>query len=272
VNRTEYYYLGNLLIWKKNFRNGVLTQQRQYTYDGNLLVQERDGANPNHVVNEYIYGQGLPGGIGGLLRLNQGGAAYSYLFDGKGNVTALLNGSTGQVARTYQYDPFGVPMGGSGSINQPMRFSTKSYDDQTGLSYYGYRFYAPALGRWLTRDPLGEEGGINQYGFTDSVRKPFSGTNLYAFCDNNPVNRIDSDGRLWQEMMWEAIKHYIAEKALDKLIPDPFEKQREELEKEYSRQMKLENWFNCLFNCYSKYCVGSPERYRCAHDCDFFLQ
>jgi RHS repeat-associated protein len=104
--------------------------------------------------------------------------------------------AAGAVQQTYQYDPFGVLMGSSGAINQPMRFSTKFYDDQTGLSYYGYRFYNPALGRWMTRDPLGERGGINPYGFVDSVGKPFSGTNLYTFTDNSPVNAIDPDGLL----------------------------------------------------------------------------
>ncbi len=192
VNKTEYYYLGNTLHRRKNYRNGTLITENRYLYDGSLAVQERD--KNNNLVNEYTYGLGLPGGIGGLLRLNQSGAAYSYLYDGKGNVTALLNGSTGQVAQTYLYDPFGVPKGGTGSIIQPVRFSTKPYDDQTGLSYYGYRFYTPSLGRWMTRDPIGELGGKNLYGFVDSVGKPFSGTNLYTFTANNPVNVIDPYG------------------------------------------------------------------------------
>ena len=59
-----------------------------------------------------------------------------------------------------------------------MQFSTKQYDEKTGLSYYGYRFYNPALRRWLTRDPIGERGGIN----------------LYGFVGNNPVNWIDPFG------------------------------------------------------------------------------
>ncbi|MEW6296042.1 MAG: RHS repeat-associated core domain-containing protein [Candidatus Diapherotrites archaeon] len=127
----------------------------------------------------YTWGQGLPGGIGGLLDLNQGGSHYSYLYDGKGNVTALLD-ENANVAATYAYGPFGEPRVPSNYLSQPMQFSTKPYDENTGLSYYGYRFYVPALGRWLTRDPLGEEGGIN----------------LYGFAENNPINWVDPFG-LW---------------------------------------------------------------------------
>ena len=105
------------------------------------------------------------------------GPQYSYLYDGKGNVTALLD-YVGRTAQTYQYDPFGVQMASSGSVNQPMRFSTKPYDEQTGLCYYGYRFYNPALGRWMTRDPIGENGGIN----------------LFTFAGNNPTNWVDPFG------------------------------------------------------------------------------
>jgi len=108
------------------------------------------------------------------LRLNQGGTPYSYLFDGKGNVTALLNAS-GVVAATYQYDPFGLPVVPANSLSQPMQFSTKPYDEETGLSYYGYRFYAAGIGRWMTRDPIGERGGIN----------------LYGFVGNDPINLVD---------------------------------------------------------------------------------
>ncbi|MEW6296040.1 MAG: RHS repeat-associated core domain-containing protein [Candidatus Diapherotrites archaeon] len=125
----------------------------------------------------YTRGQGLPGGIGGLLDLCQGGAQYSYLYDGKGNVTALLDANA-NIAATYAYGPFGEPRVPSNYLQQPMQFSTKPYDEKTGLSYYGYRYYVPALGRWLTRDPLGEEGEIN----------------LYGFVGNDPVNFVDPLG------------------------------------------------------------------------------
>ena len=66
------------------------------------------------------------------------------------------------------------PLAAAASANQ-YRFSTKPIDDEvlsstakafsSGLYYYGYRFYDPALGRWINRDPIGEEGGLNLYGF-----------------------------------------------------------------------------------------------------------
>jgi len=217
VNQMEYHYLGAILTKKKLYRNGAVAGETRYVYDGSQVVQERD-ANKN-LVNEYTYGLGLEGGIGGLLDLQQGGASgpqYSYLFDGKGNVTGLLDG-VGQVAQTYQYDPFGVPKGASGSVSQPMQFSTKPYDDQTGLSYYyGYRFYVPSLGRWLTRDPIGEEGGIN----------------LYGFVNNDPMNWIDPDGEfpLWVictgagmagVYIWLEIIYPILHPSVKKIEPHP---------------------------------------------------
>ncbi|MGA2160501.1 MAG: hypothetical protein ABSG90_14965, partial [Dehalococcoidia bacterium] len=78
----------------------------------------------------------------GLLQLVQTNTLYSYLYDGKGNVTALLNAS-GQPAAAYQYDPFGQPQTLLASVTQPMGFSTKAYDPQTGLSYYGLSVLLP---------------------------------------------------------------------------------------------------------------------------------
>ena len=45
--------------------------------------------------------------------------------------------------------------------NAQDRFSTKYYDAEAGLYYYGYRYYSPSLGRWISRDPIEEEGGVN---------------------------------------------------------------------------------------------------------------
>ncbi len=73
-------------------------------------------------------------------------------------------------------------MTGTGTIarDNPFRFSTKRTDDTTDLVLYEYRPYSPSLGRWPSRDPIGEKGGLN----------------LYGFAGNNPVMRFDRDGRI----------------------------------------------------------------------------
>jgi RHS repeat-associated protein len=60
------------------------------------------------------------------------------------------------------------------------RYTGKECDDFTGLYYYGARYYASWLGRWLTTDPIMSEGGS---------------LDLYVYCNNNPVNRVDPDGK-----------------------------------------------------------------------------
>jgi RHS repeat-associated protein len=61
----------------------------------------------------------------------------------------------------------------------PFMFSTKFYDWESGLYYYGYRYYNPSTGRWLSRDPKGEKGGRN----------------LYGFVRNDPIKHIDKLGK-----------------------------------------------------------------------------
>ena len=78
----------------------------------------------------------------------------------------------------YRYTAFGQLEARSGTFAQPFGFSTKRYDDALGLNYYGYRFYNPAIERWMNRDPLGEAGGMN----------------LYGFVQNDPVNWVDPWG------------------------------------------------------------------------------
>jgi RHS repeat-associated protein len=88
----------------------------------------------------------------------------------------VLDASQNVVA-SYEYDEFGVETGNY-TLDQPYRFSTKRYYDGIGINYYGYRFYAASLGRWMTRDPLGETGGMN----------------LYGFVGNGPMNAVDPWG------------------------------------------------------------------------------
>jgi len=83
--------------------------------------------------------------------------------------------------RTCFEGPFGEVIRATGPMAKadPFRFSTKYQDDETDLLYYGYRYYNASIGRWLSRDPLDEEGGDN----------------LYAFVDGDALNSSDALGQ-----------------------------------------------------------------------------
>ena len=78
-----------------------------------------------------------------------------------GLLDATTSGSQGDLAASYEYGPFGRPLRASGpddfAAKNPFRFSTEYLDHETGLYYFGYRYYSPSLGRFLNRDPIGEE-------------------------------------------------------------------------------------------------------------------
>jgi RHS repeat-associated protein len=132
------------------------------------------------------------GGIGGLLGRSHGYASGSwsthnfYHADGNhrsrgtgGNVTYMINSSQGMAA-TYRYDPFGRTTSSSGALASAnlYRFSSKPIHANSGLYYYGYRFYWPEWQRWINRDPIFREGDPN----------------LYRFVENAPLCLLDSEG------------------------------------------------------------------------------
>ena len=126
------------------------------------------------------------GGVGGLLMSEEitGGTttAYHFHYDGNGNVTEVTDLS-GNPAASYRYDAFGNTLVSTGSYaaQNRYRFSTKPLDHEVAnapLYYYGYRHYDPVTGRWPSRDPIEEQGGIN----------------LYGFVANDGVNRVDKLG------------------------------------------------------------------------------
>ncbi len=167
-----------------------------FLYDGWNLVAELDANASNAKVRTYVWGTDLSGtmtgagGVGGLLWVNNHQATFEgktlptgvqyAAYDGNGNVAALVKATDGSVTARYDYGPFAEPIRASGPMAKanPIRFSTKYTDYQSGLLYYGYRYYAPLTGRWLGKDPIEEEGGEN----------------LYAFAFNAPISSFDALG------------------------------------------------------------------------------
>ena len=157
-----------------------------YLYDGWNVVRELvEHADGSAETVEYFWGKDVSGtldgagGVGGLLYTKRSGATYVPLYDANGNVMQYVD-SSGVVVASYAYDAFGRTIAATGPLADvfPHRFSTKYHDAETGLVYYGYRFYSPSLMRWLSRDPLEEEGGLN----------------LYAFCGNAAIYHTDPYG------------------------------------------------------------------------------
>ncbi len=143
------------------------------------VVQERDGSN---VVRANLTRVGNIGGLLARQTYTSAGALDKtafYSYDGSGNVVGTTDASQ-NVQSAYLYDAFGQSQLAqeNAGYSQPYRYSTKWQHAQSGLYDYGYRFYNAGLGRWINRDPIGEEGGVH----------------LYAFVGNDAVNSWDEYG------------------------------------------------------------------------------
>lgn len=103
--------------------------------------------------------------------------------------SSYITNLEGEVVQHIEYVPFGeVFVEERNNIwNTPYLFNAKEFDEETGLYYYGSRYYDPRFGLWISVDPLYE---------IDLSTSP------YAFCGNNPIIRIDSDGRIW-DTIWD---------------------------------------------------------------------
>ena len=177
---------------KKVTQNATTT----FFYDGWNLLEERIAyTNGTTSTIRYFWGKDLSGtlqgagGVGGLLYLTVSNSStpnsstqqlYIPCYDNNGNITRYCDANGNTVAQ-YTYDAFGNSISKSGLLADSFRhlFSTKYFDAETGLYYYGYRFYSPSLMRWLNRDPIEERGGLN----------------LYTFCNNAMFCKFDVLGR-----------------------------------------------------------------------------
>ncbi|NSW77857.1 MAG: RHS repeat protein [Chthonomonadetes bacterium] len=172
---TAGYNGDGLRAWKQ-----TASGRRYYLYDGEELVCELDAAG-NPVA-------GVVFGANGLLVYG----ATGYQFDPQGNATHLMD-DDGLVVAHLAYDAWGQRMSG----NNPTPYGYKGQwgyytDGETGLLLLTHRYLDPATGRFLTRDPIGVEGGINLYAYVGNgvvIGSDRSGLKL-EFC-TRPVGPCD---------------------------------------------------------------------------------
>ena len=153
-------------------------------YNNWLLIAETD-ANGS-VTREYFYSDDANGdaGVGKLIRfidytdktgglLSAESKNYFVINDNVGNITSVID-KQGNIINSYAYSPFGELIVEQEQVKLNIGFNTK-YEDESGLIYYNNRYYDSDLGRFISQDPIFEEGGEN----------------LYNFVENDPINHWD---------------------------------------------------------------------------------
>jgi RHS repeat-associated protein len=116
----------------------------KYLYDEEDIIVEYDGNN--QLLTHYIHGPGIDEPIA-MVRNDQ---SYFYHFDGLGSVTAVTD-STGTVVQRYDYDSFeNIVSMLDPDFKQPYTYTSREYDEETGLYFYRARYYDAKIGRFYT--------------------------------------------------------------------------------------------------------------------------
>ena len=168
-----------------------------YAYLGDTLTDLSWGSNRMHFTYDSL----------GPASVTHNGVKYFYLKNAQGDVTGLVNASGTQVV-SYTYDPWGAPMSTDGTMAStlgtanPLRYRGYVYDTETGLYYLTSRYYNPVWGRFINADTAAVVAA--------SPDKANWDKNLFAYCDNDPVNRKDDGGEFWHIIAAGAINGAIS--------------------------------------------------------------
>jgi RHS repeat-associated protein len=148
-----------------------------YIYDNQNIVLE--DTQTGTISARYIHGPNIDEPLAMEINAGANYIPYYYHSDGLGSITAMSD-SQGSIVQRYAYDSFGtMTITQQGNISQPFTFTGREYDPETEMYIYRARYYDPQVGRFVTKDPIGFDGGD---------------VNLYNYVSGNPVNWIDPWG------------------------------------------------------------------------------
>ena len=156
--------------------NGVATD---YLLDGDKIVSQIYN-------NQQIWFDYDAAGTRHAMEYN--GNNYYYYYNLQGDVIGLYDSDLNSVVQ-YSYDSWGKLLSVTGSLAEtvgkanPFRYRGYYYDSETELYYLNSRYYDPETGRFVNAD-----------GYVSGPEKVIQGYNLFVFCDNNPVNKVDDSG------------------------------------------------------------------------------
>ncbi len=153
---------------------GNATSTKQFVFDGLEIAEQRDG---NNVLTARYFPDGY---VTGANATPYEAEQFYYLRDHLGSVRGVFNRDE-QAIEVYQdFGHYGrmTLTEGTNNIASDMSYTGHYRHSKSGMYLTRYRAYSPELARWLSRDPIGEAGGIN----------------LYGYVLNNPVNWVDPLG------------------------------------------------------------------------------
>ena len=155
--------------------NGTTTE---FFLNGSQILAQKTGDS----VMRFFYDS-----TGKRVGFANGTMLFYYLYNLQGNVIAIVRAATGQVVAKYSYDAWGKctvtnAAGYAVGDKNPFRYRGYYYDTETGLYYLNSRYYNPEFGRFISAD-----------GFV-STGQGITGSNMFAYCGNNPINRHDPSG------------------------------------------------------------------------------
>jgi RHS repeat-associated protein len=167
THRSEFVYdeLGRRVeILEKD--SNVMSSDKKYLWDGEAITEERDSTGA--LATRKFYAQGF---------VDTDATNLYYTRDHLGSVRELVDMS-GAVRARYDFDPYGRVTKISGDRDSVFGYTGHMWHTASGLNLTFFRAYAPETGRWISRDPYKEKGGLN----------------LYRYVRNNPINMIDPLG------------------------------------------------------------------------------
>ena len=177
--------------------NGIAYVTNKFVWDGMELCEQRN--NTGSTVTKRFFEEGE----------QISGTNYFFTRDHLGSIREMID-SSGTIQARYDYDPYGCRTKIFGSLDADFGFAGYYYHLVSRLYLTLYRAYDYVLGRWLSRDPMAEQAGLN----------------LYAYVENNPVNSTDQFGLCDDppQDSWDWFQQFLRDHPLQKLEQpyDPF--------------------------------------------------
>lgn len=176
-------------LTKTSFQGSKKIEKKFYLWDGDNEIGVCD---KNGKIEELrILGEGLGAEIGSAVLFELKDKTYVPIHDHRGCVVTLVETKKKQAVETYRYTAFGEELT-DGKLS-PWRFASKRIEEETGLVFFGRRYYSPLLGRWISPDPQGYDNGPN----------------LYTYLSNSPLTDYDLYGLWSMREAWGNAQHFM---------------------------------------------------------------